>query len=90
MGGCLFLGSDAEQIASIRDFYGLDEARMPLEEQLLTRSAADVATPKRLYFIGAGGPTSQARLPCLPLPPRSGRAPCVGCLEILILAPKKV
>jgi multisite-specific tRNA:(cytosine-C5)-methyltransferase len=45
--------TDPEQIASIRDFYGLDE-RLKLEDQLVTRSFADTGKPKRLYFISTG------------------------------------
>jgi hypothetical protein len=46
--------TDAAQIASIRDFYGLDAERLPLEAQLITRSQLGVAAPKRLYFLNSG------------------------------------
>ena len=46
--------TDAQQIASIREFYGLDRERLPLEAQLITRSQLGVAAPKRLYFLNSG------------------------------------
>ena len=47
--------TDAQQIASIQGFFGLDNSKLRLEDHLITRSQADVDKPKRLYYISSGG-----------------------------------
>ena len=46
--------TDPAQIAAIREYYGLDAARLPLERCLVTRSIPEAGPPKRLYFINSG------------------------------------
>lgn len=45
--------TDAEQLASIRDFYGLAPS-LKMEEQLISRSQSDDRKPKRLSFVSEG------------------------------------
>ncbi|BDA47721.1 probable RNA cytosine-C(5)-methyltransferase NSUN2 [Coccomyxa sp. Obi] len=45
--------TDAEQVASIREFYGLAPG-LKLEEKLISRSQSDDRKPKRLYYISEG------------------------------------
>lgn len=45
--------TDAEQVASIREFYGLPSG-LKLEEKLISRSQSDDRKPKRLYYISEG------------------------------------
>ena len=45
--------TDAEQVASIREFYGLAPG-LKLEEKLISRSQSDDRKPKRLYYISKG------------------------------------
>lgn len=50
--------TDQEQLASIRDFYGLVSG-LKLEQQLISRSQSDERKPKRLYLVSDGaGPLS--------------------------------
>ncbi|KAK9905535.1 hypothetical protein WJX75_001721 [Coccomyxa subellipsoidea] len=45
--------TDAEQLTSIRDFYGLAPS-LKMEEQLISRSQSDDRKPKRLSFVSEG------------------------------------
>ncbi|KAK9821102.1 hypothetical protein WJX81_004428 [Elliptochloris bilobata] len=46
--------TDAEELATLADFYGWEAGTIPLGQQLITRSQPGVAQPKRLYFVNAG------------------------------------
>ena len=46
--------TDAEELATLADFYGWKAGALPLGQQLITRSQAGTTQPKRLYFVNAG------------------------------------
>ena len=50
--------TDAEELATLQDFYGWKAGALPLGEQLITRSQPGTAQPKRLYFVNAGAAQS--------------------------------
>ena len=50
--------TDAEELATLQDFYGWKASALPLGEQLITRSQPGTAQPKRLYFVNTGAAQS--------------------------------